>query len=62
MGCVHWDWEAWDSWRIRLRIDIDTPLQIVRNILIDYEGLADFIMGLTVCQLLQKTENYARLF
>jgi hypothetical protein len=50
------------SRRIRSRIDIDAPLQTVWNILTDYERLADFIPGLAVCQLLQKKDNYARLF
>ncbi|KAG2693122.1 hypothetical protein I3760_08G083000 [Carya illinoinensis] len=48
--------------RIRSRIAIDAPLHIIWNILTDYERLSDFIPGLAVCQLLQKTHNYARLF
>ncbi|XP_050251476.1 uncharacterized protein LOC126698352 isoform X1 [Quercus robur] len=51
-----------NSRRIRSRIDIDAPLQTVWNILTDYERLADFIPGLAVCQLLQKSDNFARLF
>nr|POF12343.1 hypothetical protein CFP56_73033 [Quercus suber] len=51
-----------NSRRIRSRIDVDAPLQTVWNILTDYERLADFIPGLAVCQLLQKSDNFARLF
>lgn len=51
-----------NSRRIRSRIEIDAPLQTVWNILTDYERLADFIPGLAVCQLLQKSDNFARLF
>ncbi|PRQ45015.1 putative START-like domain-containing protein [Rosa chinensis] len=48
--------------RIRSEIGIEAPLATVWNLLTDYERLADFIPGLAVCQLLQKSENYARLF
>ncbi|KAE8008410.1 hypothetical protein FH972_004926 [Carpinus fangiana] len=48
--------------RIRSRIAIDAPLHTIWNILTDYERLADFIPGLALCQLLHKTDNYARLF
>lgn len=48
--------------RIRSRISIDAPLDTIWNILTDYERLADFIPGLALSQLLQKTNNYARLF
>ena len=51
-----------NSRRIRSRIDIDAPLQTVWNILTDYERLADFIPGLAVCQLLRKSDNFARIF
>ncbi|XP_004288661.1 PREDICTED: uncharacterized protein LOC101296612 isoform X2 [Fragaria vesca subsp. vesca] len=48
--------------RIRSEIGIEAPLATVWNLLTDYERLADFIPGLAVCQLLHKSENYARLF
>ncbi|XP_041022083.1 uncharacterized protein LOC121263320, partial [Juglans microcarpa x Juglans regia] len=48
--------------RIRSRIAIDAPLHTIWNILTDYERLSDFIPGLALSQLLQKTHNYARLF
>lgn len=47
---------------IQSRVSIDSSLQTVWNILTDYEKLADFIPGLAVSQLLQKTDNFARLF
>jgi hypothetical protein len=48
--------------RIRSRIAINAPLHTIFNVLTDYERLADFIPGLALCQLLHKTDNYARLF
>ncbi|XP_015891834.1 uncharacterized protein LOC107426226 isoform X2 [Ziziphus jujuba] len=48
--------------RILSRVAIQAPLEIVWNILTDYERLADFIPGLAVSQLLHKTSNSARLF
>ncbi|XP_028770958.1 uncharacterized protein LOC114728249 [Neltuma alba] len=51
-----------NSRRIESRILIDAPLTTVWNILTDYERLADFIPGLAVNELLEKGENYARLF
>ncbi|XP_054801495.1 uncharacterized protein LOC129305510 [Prosopis cineraria] len=51
-----------NSRRIESRIPIDAPLATVWNILTDYERLADFIPGLAVSELLEKGENYARLF
>ncbi|XP_027175441.1 uncharacterized protein LOC113774965 isoform X1 [Coffea eugenioides] len=48
--------------RIQSRVSVDASLQSVWNVLTDYEKLADFIPGLAVSQLLQKTDNFARLF
>ncbi|XP_050388064.1 uncharacterized protein LOC126805016 [Argentina anserina] len=48
--------------RIRSEIKIEAPLATVWNLLTDYERLAEFIPGLAVCRLLEKSENYARLF
>ncbi|MED6147573.1 hypothetical protein PIB30_045054 [Stylosanthes scabra] len=50
-----------NSRRIQSRISVDAPLDTVWSILTDYERLADFIPSLAVSQLLQKSENYARL-
>ncbi|KAK6151429.1 hypothetical protein DH2020_014064 [Rehmannia glutinosa] len=51
-----------NSRRIRSKVAIQASLQAVWDILTDYERLADFIPGLAVCQLLDKRENFARLF
>ncbi|GMH20933.1 hypothetical protein Nepgr_022775 [Nepenthes gracilis] len=50
------------SRRIQSNIVIDASLHTVWDILTDYERLADFIPGLAVSQLLERTENYARIF
>ena len=51
-----------NSRRIRSKIVIDANLHTVWSILTDYEGLADFIPGLAVSQLVEKGEKFARLF
>lgn len=51
-----------NSRRIRSRIAIEASLQTVWNILTDYEKLADFIPGLAVSQLLERRDNFVRLF
>ncbi|KAJ7973165.1 Polyketide cyclase / dehydrase and lipid transport protein [Quillaja saponaria] len=51
-----------NSRRIRSKISIEAPLNVVWSILTDYEKLADFIPGLAVSKLLDKKDNYARLF
>ncbi|XP_078446571.1 polyketide cyclase / dehydrase and lipid transport protein [Wolffia australiana] len=48
--------------RVGARISVDAPLEAVWAVLTDYEGLADFLPGLAVCQLLQKAEGFARLY
>ncbi|XP_077221852.1 uncharacterized protein LOC143855632 [Tasmannia lanceolata] len=48
--------------RIRSRIRIEAGLETVWNLLTNYEGLADFIPGLAVCRLLEKGENFAKLY
>ncbi|KAL9242352.1 hypothetical protein vseg_016361 [Gypsophila vaccaria] len=48
--------------RIESRVIINAGLQIVWGILTDYEKLADFIPGLAVSRLIDKRDNYARLF
>ncbi|GAB2294401.1 hypothetical protein Dimus_028608 [Dionaea muscipula] len=50
------------SRRIESSVEIDASLQTVWELLTDYERLADFIPGLVVSQLIEKAENYARLF
>lgn len=51
-----------NSRRIRSKIAVQASLQTVWDILTDYERLADFIPGLAVSQLLEKRDNFARLF
>ncbi|GFQ05699.1 hypothetical protein PHJA_002714000 [Phtheirospermum japonicum] len=51
-----------NSRRIRSKVAIRASLQTVWDILTDYERLADFIPGLAVSKLLDKRENFARLF
>ncbi|KAG6421252.1 hypothetical protein SASPL_117802 [Salvia splendens] len=51
-----------NSRRIRSKVRIQASLQAVWDILTDYEGLADFIPGLAVSKLLEKTDNFVRLF
>ncbi|OVA16592.1 hypothetical protein BVC80_1543g22 [Macleaya cordata] len=51
-----------NSRRIRSRVAIDASLETIWNLLTDYERLADFIPGLAVSQLLEKRENFARIF
>lgn len=51
-----------NSRRIVSSIDIEACLDTVWNLLTDYERLADFIPGLAVNQLLEKRDNFARLF
>lgn len=48
--------------RIRSRVGVQASLQVVWDILTDYERLADFIPGLAVSKLLEKRDNFARLF
>ncbi|KAL3623901.1 hypothetical protein CASFOL_032717 [Castilleja foliolosa] len=51
-----------NSRKIRSKVAIRASLQTVWDILTDYERLADFIPGLAVSKLLDKRENFARLF
>ncbi|KAH6828624.1 Polyketide cyclase / dehydrase and lipid transport protein [Perilla frutescens var. hirtella] len=51
-----------NSRRIRSKVGVQASLQTVWDILTDYERLADFIPGLAVSQLLEKRDNFARLF
>lgn len=48
--------------RILSRIGIDTTLDTIWSILTDYERLSDFIPGLAVSELMEKRENFARLY
>ncbi|GJN16600.1 hypothetical protein PR202_gb03603 [Eleusine coracana subsp. coracana] len=47
---------------VRARVDIEAPLEAVWETLTDYEGLADFIPGLSECRLLHKDHRFARLY
>lgn len=51
-----------NSRRIRSTIPIEASLQTVWNMLTDYSRLAEFIPNLTISQLLEKGDNFARLF
>lgn len=51
-----------NSRRIRSTIAINASLHTIWKLLTDYEKLADFIPGLSVSQLVEKRDSYARLF
>ncbi|KZV16472.1 hypothetical protein F511_10084 [Dorcoceras hygrometricum] len=51
-----------NSRRIRSKVVVQANLQTLWEVLTDYERLADFIPGLAVSQLLEKGDNFARLF
>lgn len=51
-----------NSRRIRSKTVVQANLQTLWEVLTDYERLADFIPGLSVSQLLEKGDNFARLF
>ncbi|KAJ4783471.1 Polyketide cyclase / dehydrase and lipid transport protein [Rhynchospora pubera] len=48
--------------RIKAQVRIDAQLETVWDVLTDYEGLADFIPGLSESQLLHYEDNFARLY
>ncbi|KAJ6847850.1 uncharacterized protein M6B38_115350 [Iris pallida] len=47
---------------IRSRIRVNADLETVWGVLTDYEGLADFIPGLAVSELVEKKDKFARLY
>ncbi|RCV29234.1 hypothetical protein SETIT_5G468000v2 [Setaria italica] len=47
---------------VRARVRVDAPLEAVWATLTDYEGLADFIPGLSECRLLDQAQGFARLY
>ncbi|XP_077243121.1 uncharacterized protein LOC143883676 [Tasmannia lanceolata] len=51
-----------NSRRIRSHIGIGASLETIWKILTDYERLVDFIPGLAVSRLMEKGENYSRIF
>lgn len=51
-----------NSRRIQSKIEIDANLDTVWNILTDYEKLVDFIPGLAVSEVVEKKDNFARLY
>ncbi|KAL2502112.1 Polyketide cyclase/dehydrase and lipid transport protein [Forsythia ovata] len=51
-----------NSRRIRSKVTMRANLEAVWGILTDYEGLADFVPSLAVSRLLEKSDNFARLF
>ncbi|GLJ30437.1 hypothetical protein SUGI_0602510 [Cryptomeria japonica] len=48
--------------KISAKIEVESPLDAVLNVLTGFEKLADFIPRLALCQLLERRENYARLY
>ncbi|XP_022870532.1 uncharacterized protein LOC111389794 isoform X1 [Olea europaea var. sylvestris] len=51
-----------NSRKIQSKVNVEASLETVWDILTDYERLADFIPGLAVSRLLEKSDNFARLF
>ncbi|CAI0470148.1 unnamed protein product [Linum tenue] len=51
-----------NSRRIRSKIGIEASLDAIWSILTDYERLSDFIPGLAVSKLIEKKDNFARLY
>ncbi|KAG6786970.1 hypothetical protein NC652_006971 [Populus alba x Populus x berolinensis] len=51
-----------NSRRIRSKISINASIDTVWKILTDYEKLADFIPSLAVSKLIDKKDNFARLY
>ncbi|KAL5227107.1 hypothetical protein ABZP36_015372 [Zizania latifolia] len=47
---------------VQARVRVDAPLEAVWATLTDYEGLADFIPGLSECRLLDQGTSFARLY
>ncbi|KAF0933631.1 hypothetical protein E2562_018866 [Oryza meyeriana var. granulata] len=47
---------------VHARVRVDAPLEAVWATLTDYEGLADFIPGLSECRLLDQGASFARLY
>ncbi|KAG2603552.1 hypothetical protein PVAP13_5KG778500 [Panicum virgatum] len=48
--------------RNRRVVRVDAPLEAVWATLTDYEGLADFIPGLSECRLLDQAHGFARIY
>ncbi|KAK8935356.1 hypothetical protein KSP39_PZI013901 [Platanthera zijinensis] len=48
--------------RIRSRVRVDADLSSVWRVLTNYEGLSTFIPSLAVSQLLEKRQNFARIY
>ncbi|XP_021310710.1 uncharacterized protein LOC8074135 [Sorghum bicolor] len=47
---------------VRARVRVHAPLEAVWATLTDYEGLADFIPGLSECRLLDQHDGFARIY
>lgn len=47
---------------VRARVRVNAPLEAVWATLTDYEGLADFIPGLSECRLVHRDHRFARLY
>ncbi|XP_031498027.1 uncharacterized protein LOC116262685 [Nymphaea colorata] len=48
--------------RVRARVRIATSLEAVWDVLTDYERLIDFIPGLAVCRLIERSGGFVRMF
>ncbi|GLJ43339.1 hypothetical protein SUGI_0900230 [Cryptomeria japonica] len=48
--------------KISSKIEVQAPLDAVLNVLTDFEKLVDFIPRLALCPLLERQENYAKLY
>jgi Polyketide cyclase / dehydrase and lipid transport len=57
-------WRRWWGGRTRVeaQVRIDAQLETVWAVLTNYEGLADFIPGLSVSQLLNYEDKCARIY
>ncbi|KAF3778260.1 hypothetical protein EJ110_NYTH41521 [Nymphaea thermarum] len=48
--------------RVRARVRVATSLEAVWDVLTDYERLMDFIPGLAVCRLIERSGGFVRMF
>ncbi|KAF3794415.1 hypothetical protein EJ110_NYTH02347 [Nymphaea thermarum] len=48
--------------RVRARVRVATSLEAVWDVLTDYERLIDFIPGLAVCRLIERSGGFVRMF
>lgn len=60
--CIEIEKLGKNSRRIRSKIEIEASLDTVWNVLTDYEKLADIIPGLAVSEVVEKKDNFVRLY